>query len=107
MRLPAASFDRRAARAAHSRFFHLLYSENGRPNNRFAVVVGKSVDKRATRRNALKRFFRDRLGAWPAAGLDVVLMVSPQASARTAPEIEKELNSALLKIKKSRYGASL
>lgn len=41
--------------------FSLRYNPNRLNNNRFAVVVGTKVDKRATRRNALKRQIREVL----------------------------------------------
>jgi ribonuclease P protein component len=39
--------------------FSIHYNPSRRGNNRFAVVVGTKVDKRATRRNAIKRLVRE------------------------------------------------
>lgn len=39
--------------------FSIRYNPNRLNNNRFAVVAGTKVDKRATRRNAVKRLVRE------------------------------------------------
>ena len=46
-------------KSVRSANFSVRYVPNRLNNNRFAVVVGTKVDKRATRRNALKRRMRE------------------------------------------------
>ena len=46
-------------RSIRSANFSIRYNPNRGSANRFAIVVGTKVDKRATRRNAIKRRVRE------------------------------------------------
>ena len=51
----------KVGKSVRSANFSIRYAPNCLNNNRFAVVVGTKVDKRATRRNAIKRQVREVL----------------------------------------------
>ncbi len=56
-------------------FFQVLVAPNGLPHARLGLVVGKKTDKRAVRRNYIKRLVREsfRLNADQLSGLDLVV----------------------------------
>jgi ribonuclease P protein component len=56
-RLPATT-RLRQAKSFNTTLFFLKVSNNSLPINRFGFVVRKSVDKRATVRNRIRRLFR-------------------------------------------------
>ncbi len=62
-------------RTASDAFFQVLVAPNGLPHARLGLVVGRKTDKRAVRRNYIKRLTREtfRLQAQELAGLDVVV----------------------------------
>lgn len=83
--------------------FSIRYVSNRLNNNRFAVVVGTKVDKRSTRRNALKRRMREvirlLLQSLPK-GFDIVLGAYklPKWPIKLA-DVQPELSELLDKIK--------
>lgn len=58
------------------RFFTVLVHPNGLPHVRLGMVVSRKVDKRATRRNRIRRLIRERvrLDSPTLHGLDVVVL---------------------------------
>lgn len=52
---------RRQGRPIKTSFFDLYYLRRGRLPSRFGFVVSLKLDKRATRRNHLKRIFREEI----------------------------------------------
>lgn len=51
----------KVGRGVKSANFSLRYAPNHLSHNRFAIVAGTKVDKRSTRRNAIKRQIREVL----------------------------------------------
>jgi ribonuclease P protein component len=93
----------KAGRTIKSANFSLRYAPNRLSSNRFAIVVGTKVDKRATRRNALKRRVREvvrtNIQTLPA-GYDIVLSAHklPNWPLKLA-DVEGELTELLKKIR--------
>ena len=59
--------------------FTIRWRRNRKGVNRFAVVVGTKIDKRSTRRNALKRHMREairNLNKTLPQGFDIVVMAN-------------------------------
>ena len=94
-RLPREEFEARGYRRAATPYFALKFKENTLDGNRIGVVVGKSVDKRATRRNFLERQAKSALMKLPAIGRDMILMVSPRANVLSREEFQKEMKKIL------------
>lgn len=93
----------KAGKSIRSANFSIRYAPNRERSNRFAVVVGTKVDKRATRRNALKRRVREvikqSLQLLPMS-YDIVLTAHklPNWPLKMA-DMEPELKDLLEKIK--------
>jgi len=93
----------KTGRSFKSATFSIRYISNRLNLNRFAVVVGTKVDKRATRRNALKRRMREvirlNLQSLPNS-FDVVLTAHKLANwPLKLADINSELTELLKKIK--------
>lgn len=82
-RLVAAAFKPVRTSGRRARTPHLLFTwiSSGAPVSRFGLVISKKVDKRATRRNSLRRRLHSAIelalgkGLFPA-GLDVIITVN-------------------------------
>ena len=83
----------------------IKYCQNGLNETRFAIVVGTKVDKRAVRRNRLKRQIRAILAKNSyVGGFDVVVLTRTAAVGKEFPEIEAHLVKALQKAKLIKNG---
>jgi ribonuclease P protein component len=71
--------------------------KNTSPSNRIAVVVGKSVDKRAVRRNFWKRQAKMQLLRLPSSGMDIIMTVYPRAGSLTKAQFIGEIKKILKK----------
>jgi ribonuclease P protein component len=69
----------RSARAIRTSYFLVRYAPNNLATNRYAVVAGTAVDRRAAVRNKLKRRCREILRRWPASGTDTLLVLSARS----------------------------
>jgi len=78
-------------------YFTIRVTQNNKSHNRYAIIVGTAVDRRATIRNLLRRRCRAVLRAWPGGSADVVVTLK-RASA-TAPR--RELIAALTTARKA------
>ncbi|HCM82917.1 MAG: Ribonuclease P protein component [Candidatus Gottesmanbacteria bacterium GW2011_GWB1_44_11c] len=60
-RLPSEAFTRvfRTGKRIHGEIFGVIAAPNSQPLSRFAVWVGVKIDKRATKRNRMKRLVRE------------------------------------------------
>ena len=90
-RLPAGGFKAGAYRIVKTPYFSLKFKDNGTEKNRIGVVVGKSVDKRAVRRNSLERQAKNALLKAPQLGKDLILTIFPKTNALTKKEFGEEL----------------
>jgi len=76
------------------------FQKNNLPDSRFAVVVGTKVHKRAVKRNAVRRQYREILRLHMdqfAPGFDVILLTSKQALELDYAEKEAQLKRVLKK----------
>jgi len=97
-------FDRifQKGRFAGGRFFTMGCGKNDLDISRFAVVVSKKVDKRAVRRNLVRRRSGEiiRLGRGKIkTGFDFVFIAKPAVLGKTYKEIEKDIIGLLGKAK--------
>ena|SRR3989338_4190251 len=68
--------------------------------NRFGIVVSKKIDKRATVRNSIKRFFRNTLRSLygkMSAGHDILIIVKKGISGKTEEENMLAIENVLRK----------
>ncbi len=94
LRLPREEFEKfggRAAEKSASSYFLVKTKRNNVTGNRFGVVVGARVDKRATVRNALKRLVSRVVKEWPANGRDFLVIVLPSAATLHKKELAQDL----------------
>jgi ribonuclease P protein component len=98
-RIPRTEFGLQGYRSARSPFFSLKVRKNNSGEagmrNRVAVVVGKSVDKRAVRRNSLKRQVKSQLLKLPANGIDLVITIYPKANELTKQHFMAEMKKII------------
>jgi ribonuclease P protein component len=94
-RMPRQSFESGGYRTARTPYFSLKMKLTGLGTNRIGVIVAKSVDKRAVRRNLLKRRAKVELLRVPASGKDFILMLYPKANQLTNMEFTKEIRKAV------------
>jgi ribonuclease P protein component len=94
-RLPREAFRERGYRMLATRFFSLKVKNNVVGTNRIAVVVGKSVDKRATQRNFWERQMKTVLLAAPNVSKDIIVTVFPNINTLTKAEATKEIRTAI------------
>ena len=87
----------RKARLVRGRYFVIKILSGDAAVTRFGVVIGVSVDKRSSRRNAIKRAVYDALRPYIAAlpPKDVVVTVQSPASTATKEELIAELHALL------------
>jgi ribonuclease P protein component len=94
-RLPSGGFKAAGYRAVRTPHFSLKFKDNGTGVNRIGVVVGKSVDKRAVRRNFLERQAKTALLKAPQDGKDLIITLFPKTNALTKKEFTNELKKIL------------
>ncbi len=73
-------------------FFAVKYAPNGLLYSRFGVVVGKKIDKRATKRNTIKRMFYESIrlrNLQNIPGQDVMIVIYPEVKQISEEEYEK------------------
>jgi ribonuclease P protein component len=71
---------------------------SGHPVPRFAVLVGKRVDKRASRRNRMKRLVRESVRLLLPAigpGCDAIFLVNANIAQMTIGEVSSEVRNLL------------
>jgi ribonuclease P protein component len=101
-RLPRDGFRARGYRIFSTPYFSLKVKKNSLPTNRIGVIVGKSVDKRATQRNFWERQAKTQLllaptlaSDAPLGGKDLALMIFPKVRALTKADFIKELQKTI------------
>lgn len=75
-------------------YFVIKTAPNSLPYSRFGIVIGKKVDKRAAKRNKIKRIIFNfiRTGKiHQLPGRDVLIIVLPPVGGLEKSEIEKKL----------------
>ncbi len=96
-RLPVQSVLRVRGTLKRGRYLSLKIMTGALAYSRFGVVIGSSVDKRATARNALRRLLYNALEQRILTQPSVDVVITVHASARSAPEhaILEELRSLI------------
>ena len=105
-RLPIQSVLNKSGRTFRSRSFLIKAFLSQLDFNRFGVVISKKVDKRAVKRNLIKRivldlakkFVRQPADAENKNKLDILVIISPAMIKMEKADIIKELEEALQKI---------
>jgi ribonuclease P protein component len=97
-RLPRQEFRVRGYRTVTTPFFSLKNKENSVHVNRFAVVVGKSVDKRATQRNFWERQAKTQFLKAPNLSRDFILTIFPRVASLSRLQFAEEIKRTLKKI---------
>jgi len=101
-RLPIQSVLNKSGRTFRSRSFLIKTFVSSLEFNRFGVVISKKVDKRASKRNQIKRTILDGVKGFVSESnvpkLDVLIIISPNMIKTEKTDIIKELEEALEKI---------
>lgn len=104
-RLPREAFRARGYQTLTTPFFSVKTKDNSLGVNRIGVVIGKSVDKRATRRNFWERqakigFLRTSVvGTAAGKGRDFLVMVFPKINSITKKEFVELFEGTIQKLK--------
>lgn len=96
------SFSFKSSRQIKAKYFSLKFSQNGEEVSRFAFVVSKKVDPRATARNEMRRKVRagiESLLDQVKEGYSFVFYPSKEALGVNSQEIQVELLEILKKEK--------
>lgn len=94
-RLPRSEFKAHGYKTIRTPFFSLKTKKNSLFVNRIGVVIGKSVDKRATQRNFWERQAKTELSKLPDRGDDIILIIFPAVSALTKEKFHLEIKKSL------------
>jgi ribonuclease P protein component len=97
-RLPGEEFRAKGYRTISTPFFLLKVKKNSLTRFRVGVVVGKSVNKSAAKRNFWKRQVKEGFSANPLPGHDMLMMLSPNAGGLTKKQFQEALAKAIVKI---------
>jgi ribonuclease P protein component len=99
-RLPRDAFRARGYRVVSTPFFSLRTKDNELGVNRIGVVVSKSIDKRATRRNFWERQAKDQLLKAPNFGKDFIFIAFPTIQKISRQELVEEIKKILKKMER-------
>jgi ribonuclease P protein component len=94
-RLPRLEFQARGYDAVRTPLFSLKVKKNDDKGTRIGVVVGKSVEKTAVKRNFWKRQARAILQSVCKGNYDVMLVVQPGVRASTRKQFREALEKSL------------
>jgi len=90
-RLPRAEFQARGYAAMRTPMFSLKTKSNEGKGLRIGIVIGKSVEKTAVKRNFWKRQARSVFQALPGGDHDVMLVVYPGVRTATRKQFRDAL----------------
>lgn len=79
-------------------YFLFKAERTGRPENRFAIVLGVRVSKSSVTRHYLKRRIGDELATWPtsfSSACDMICIVSPRIAAVPRDQLKRELHRSM------------
>ena len=97
-RLPIQSFHRLRARSANGHYFSYKNVPNNLPYSRFGAILSRRTEKRAVRRNKMRRIIFDHVRSGNLhhnPGYDFLIIARPEAFTARKQEIEAELNRFL------------
>lgn len=75
-----------------SPLFAVFIRENRLGYNRVGVTIANKAEKKAVRRNALRRIMFRHAGEWPRKSLDIHFIAKSQLSKASPADIKKELD---------------
>jgi len=101
-RLPLREFFVRKALHVFLRgsFVSLRAKANNEKRNRYAVVIGKSVEKLATQRNKWKRYMRAPLSSFRDRGIDVLLSLDKKPPEGNTTRVREEIQNLFTEAEK-------
>lgn len=99
-RLPRQEFRARGYRTVTTPFFSLKTKENAVGVNRIGVVIGKSVDKRATQRNFWERQAKSNFLKAPNLSKDFILTIFPRIASLSKQQFAEEMEKTLKTLKR-------
>lgn len=99
-RIPHEAFTHafRTGKRIHSENFLIVVAPNTQPVCRFAVQVGIKIDKRAVKRNRMKRLVREAIRHLlpdMKEGIDCIIIAKKNFSEKKEEEIEHSLKEVL------------
>jgi RNase P protein component len=94
-RLQSGGFKAAGFRTIRTPHFSLKFKDNDTGVNRIGVVVGKSVDRRAVRRNFWERQAKVQLLKAPKLKKDILLVLFPKVTTLTKKQFAEELKKTL------------
>ena len=97
-RLPRELFGSGWEEAVRTPYFFLKTKKNGGSVTRIGVVAGMTVEKTATKRNFWKRQAKTALARLPAAGRDIVIILSPRVKTLTKKKFSDEVAMAAARL---------
>jgi ribonuclease P protein component len=98
LRIPQNGFRERGYKTLITPYFSLKAKNNFLTEGRIGVVVGKSVNKSAARRNFWERQAKARLLLTAPKGKDIILTFSPKINTLTKAQFAKELRGSLQRL---------
>jgi ribonuclease P protein component len=81
-------------------YFILKFSKNNLPYSRYGIIVSKKIDKRAVKRNQIKRKLRSYLEAIQPrvkTGYDMLFIARPNIKEKTRTEIGLQIQESCSK----------
>ena len=92
----------RRGKSFYAKIFGVKALANGLKENRYGIVIGTKVSKKAVERNKLKRRLRAAIKEFDGKlvrGFDLIVIVSPSAKNQKYKFIKNELEKALFTLK--------
>lgn len=90
----------KGGKSYYSSIFSLKVKENSLTFNRFGVLIGLKVSKKATERNLIKRRIKNTLSSYKGSispGHDIVFVVFPLILGKSFQEIKLTIENSLKK----------
>jgi len=91
---------KKQGRLYHSQSFSLLLAKQS-GDSRFAFVVSKKIDKRAVKRNRVRRLLTESVRSLLPrlkSGMDVIFLAKKEITGRDFSQLSKEVNSMFTKL---------
>jgi RNase P protein component len=98
-RLPIKEINKNAEKIFSSDYFSIKSSPNNKTHNRIVIVIPNKAIPKSTRRHFWKRYFIEALRRWPDLSRDFLVIVFKKIENVNKEFLNKEINSALNKIK--------
>lgn len=93
---------KKKGKIVHSKTFGLIFSDNDKGITRAGVIVSKKIDKRAVKRNQIRRSIfgiLQNLITKMNKDFDILFLVKPQIVNQGKEELEREITKTLSDLK--------